>query len=81
MNYFVKELADKSAILVAIDGYELAAFPSVEVAINTCREECLVRPLWIERHYNEFDSSPLDFEGDFMQAGEIHMGLSQDIIH
>jgi hypothetical protein len=73
MNYYVKELTDKRAILVAEDGYTLGEFPTVMAAFATCCEECNVRPLYIERHYSYLESSPEDFDTSFL---ELETGLS-----
>ena len=67
MNYYVKELTNKCAILVAEDGYELGEFPSVRVAVYACLEDCNTRPLYIERHYSYLESSPLDFESSYIE--------------
>lgn len=76
MNYYVKELADKSAILMSEDGYELASYPSVKIAIAACCEECLVAPQHIESHYNYLAASPCDFEDSFL-GDEIASLVSQ----
>ena len=66
MNYYVKELTNKRAILVAEDGYELGEYPSVSVAISAWREECHASPLYIERHYSYSESSPADFKSSYL---------------
>jgi len=66
MNYYVRELTDKCAVLVAEDGYELDYFPSVQVAVCACKEGCHATPLYIERHYSYLESSPNDFESSFV---------------
>lgn len=66
MNYYVRELANKCAILVAEDGYELGEYPSVRVAVSACLEECYANPLYIERHYSYLESSPDDFESSYL---------------
>ena len=66
MNYFVKELADHRAILVAEDGCVLAEFASVENAVINCAEQCGVCPMFIEHHYNYLAKSPLDFESSYL---------------
>lgn len=66
MNYFVKELANKRAVLVAEDGYVLGEFPTISVAVSICREGCHTNPLYIERHYSYLESSPVDFESSFL---------------
>lgn len=66
MNYYVKELTNRRAILVAEDGYELGNYPSVSVAISACWKECDARPLYIERHYSYLESSPDDFESSYL---------------
>lgn len=66
MNYYVKELTNRRAILVAEDGYELGNYPSVSVAISACWKECHARPLYIERHYSYLESSPDDFESSYL---------------
>lgn len=66
MNYYVREMTDKSAVLVAEDGYELGSFPSVKIAVSVCVEECQSSPLYVERHYSYLESSPADFESSFL---------------
>ena len=67
MDYYVKERSDKSAILMAADGYELAIFPSTDQAVAACLKDCLVRPLFVEQHYSYLQASPVDFESSFIQ--------------
>ncbi len=67
MKYYVKELTNKRAILVAEDGYEIGEFPSVRVAVSACQEDCNARPLYIERHYSYLESSPFDFESSYLE--------------
>lgn len=50
MQYFVRELADDRAVLIAEDGHPLSTFASVDDAVATCIVECRVAPLWIEWH-------------------------------
>lgn len=50
MHYFVRELVDKRAVLIAEDGYPLSVFPNVNEAVATCIVDCLTAPLWIEWH-------------------------------
>lgn len=66
MEYYVKELRDHRAILIAEDGYELGEFPSVQVAVSTCCEECGMSPLYIERHYSYLENSPNDYESSYI---------------
>jgi len=66
MNYFIRELSDKRAILVAEDGYELGEFPTVSVAISVCKKDCHTIPMYIERHRGYLESSPADFESSFL---------------
>lgn len=71
MNYYVKELADKKAILVAEDGYELEVFPSVKVAIDACCRECLVRPLWVESYDSDMESRSPDFDMGYIKDNDM----------
>ena len=66
MNYYVKELADKSAILVAEDGFELEVFPSVRVAIAACCKECLVWPLWVEHYYSYLENAAAEDQTGYL---------------
>ena len=66
MDYYVKELADNRALLIAEDGYALGEFPSVNLAVITCREQCQVIPLYIERHYSYLGNDPRDFEASYL---------------
>lgn len=50
MHYFVRELVDKRAVLIAEDGYPLSVFANVNEAVATCIVDCLTAPLWIEWH-------------------------------
>ena len=67
MDYYVKELADKRAVLIAEDGYSLGEFSSVNLAVLPCREECHVVPSYIERHYSYLGQGPGDFESSFVE--------------
>lgn len=67
MNYYVKEMSDKSAILMASDGYELAVFPTTDAAVTACVEGCLVQPLYVEKHYSYLQASPVDFESSYLE--------------
>ena len=66
MNYYVKEMADKSAVLMSEDGFELASYPSVKIAIAAYCEQCLVAPQHIESHYSYLAGSRCDFEDSFL---------------
>ena len=66
MNYYVRELTNKRAVLVAEDGYELGEFPSALVAVSACWEHCHAGPLYIERHYSYLEGSPADFESSYV---------------
>ena len=48
MQYFVRELNDGRALLIAEDGYPLSRCDSVDDAVATCIIHCRVAPLWIE---------------------------------
>lgn len=50
MQYYVRELADKRALLIAEDGYALSTFNTVDEAVAVCIIDCRVAPLWIEWH-------------------------------
>lgn len=66
MDYYVKEQFDKSAILMAADGHELAVFPTTQKAVEACLYDCLVKPLFVEQHYSYLQASPVDFESSFI---------------
>lgn len=66
VNYYVKALTDKRAILVSEDGYQLAEYATVEVAVSACLAECLVRPTCIESRSNYLEYSPIDFESNYL---------------
>lgn len=51
MDYYVKELADQSAMLIAADGHVLEVFPSTAAAVAACESGCLVKPLFVQRHH------------------------------
>lgn len=48
MQYYVRELFDKRALLIAEDGYPLAGFDNVTDAVSGCIVHCRVAPIWIE---------------------------------
>lgn len=48
MQYYVRELDDRRAVLIAEDGYPLSTFDNVDEAVATCITDCRVAPLWIE---------------------------------
>lgn len=48
MQYYVRELHDKQAILIAEDGHLLSTFDCVDDAVAICIVHCRVAPLWIE---------------------------------
>lgn len=50
MQYYVRELCDQRAVLIAEDGYPLSTFDTVDDAVATCIIDCRVAPLWIEWH-------------------------------
>lgn len=50
MQYYVRELADNRAVLIAEDGYPLSIFSNVDEAVAVCIIDCLIAPLWIEWH-------------------------------
>lgn len=50
MHYYVRELSDKRAVLIAEDGYPLSTFANVNEAVATCIVDCRTAPLWIEWH-------------------------------
>lgn len=50
MHYYVRELRDKQAVLIAEDGYPLSTFVDVNEAVATCIVHCRTAPLWIEWH-------------------------------
>ena len=61
MQYYVRELFDQRAVLIAEDGYPLSTFDSVDDAVATCIIDCRVAPLWIEWHR---DTSVQSIDGD-----------------
>ena len=52
MRYHIKEWPDKSASLIAEDGYTLDSFTNIDDAFRACVEECRVEPEYIDRHFN-----------------------------
>ena len=64
MQYFVRELADSRAVLVAEDGYPLSTFANVEAAVATCIIDCRIAPLWIEWYA---DTSVQGIDNDCVQ--------------
>ncbi len=52
MQYYIRQLPDERALLIAEDGYPLSRFDSVDDAVATCIVECRVVPLWIEWYDN-----------------------------
>jgi len=66
VDYYVKELADKRAVLVAEDGYTLGEFPSVSVAYLTCCEECHAKPSYVEHYYSYLDGTSDKMESTYM---------------
>ena len=52
MRYHIKEWPDKSASLIAEDGYTLDSFSNIDDAFQACVSECRVEPEYIERHFN-----------------------------
>lgn len=65
MHYFVRELVDKRAVLIAEDGYPLSVFANVNEAVATCIVDCLTAPLWIEWHR---DASVQSVDSDCISA-------------
>lgn len=68
MDYYVKELANKTAVLVAVDGYELGEFPTVEAAVTACELGCMVKPLYVQQHYCYLQAGPNAAEASFLPA-------------
>lgn len=58
MQYYVRELNDSRAVLIAEDGYPLSTFASVSDAVATCIVECRVAPLWVEWHRDQHAATP-----------------------
>ena len=52
MRYHIKEWPDKTASLIAEDGYTLDFFTNIDDAFQACVKECMVEPEYIERHLN-----------------------------
>ena len=50
MQYYVRELNDRRALLIAEDGYPLSLCACVDDAVATSIIHCRVAPLWIEWH-------------------------------
>ena len=67
MDYYVKELSNKHAVLMAADGHQLAEFTTVDEAVCACHVDCRVSPLYVETHYSYLESGPNDFEASFLQ--------------
>ncbi len=51
---------------MAEEGYALGEFSNVNMAILSCREQCQVVPLYIERHYSYLGQDPGDFDASFI---------------
>lgn len=68
MQYYVKEWPNRTASIIAEDGYVLATFDSLPLAIANCLVECRVEPMSIESHFSYLQSSPMDFEHSFVNA-------------
>ena len=66
MDYYVKELANRKAVLVAVDGYELGEFPNVDAAVTACEVGCMVRPLYVQQHYSYLQAGPNAAEASFL---------------
>lgn len=66
MQYYIKEWHDKTASLIAEDGYSLDTFDCIDDAIDACLMDCRVEPEYIERHANYLGTSPLDIESNFI---------------
>lgn len=48
MQYYIRELCDGRALLIAEDGYPLSTFNTVDDAVAQCITHCRVAPIWIE---------------------------------
>lgn len=66
MQYHIREWGNQSASLIAEDGHTLSHFATVEDALEACVEDCLVEPEFIESYGTYLESSPLDYDGDFL---------------
>jgi hypothetical protein len=66
MDYYVKELANRKAVLVAVDGYELGEFPTVDAAVTACEVGCMVRPLYVQQHRCYLQAGPNATESSFL---------------
>lgn len=53
MRYFVKEWSDKTASLVAEDGYILETYQNSEDAVDACIKHCMVEPDFEETLHNK----------------------------
>jgi hypothetical protein len=68
MQYYIKEWSDRTASLIAEDGYALDIFDSIDEAIDACIYDCMVEPEYIERHNSYLGASPLDVESGFCES-------------
>lgn len=59
MQYYIREWYDRSASLIAEDGYTLNTYPTVNEAVTACIEHCRTEPLFIER-FNEFPTLSIE---------------------
>ncbi len=66
MQYHIKEWSDQTASLIAEDGYSLDVFENIDDAIDACVYDCLVEPVYIERHNSYLGGSPTDIESSYI---------------
>ena len=70
MQYHIKEWSDRTASLIAEDGYYLDTFKSISDAIDACLYDCMVEPEHIETYNSYPGNSPLDFDSSYVDTQE-----------